>query len=433
MKKAYWKAKHGNVYVPVHHSARVKNGQTYHTYRVIEHKAGKRHFHSFADPEEAKAKAQAVADAIADGVQETQSWSTQRRLRMFEAQILILDAGFTSNDFPGACRFLRDACKIAGGPEQVIAACQPWAANNATRKFSPKPVADAVADFLARRGAKVSPGKYRADAGRLNRLAKEFAGKCLHEIGSTDLSDMLDRAAWMASTRKAVLKIFSLSYDDCIQPGLAAVNPASSKAIKRGQERGSEIGIFTPVEAKAILSGIEDDLRPAVALWMFSGVRKEEIDRLTWQEIHAALQSGSLYMPASKTKTGTDRSVPIETDLRKWLTAFAKPSGRVLPPQWQGDNLSKLTVHLSEASGTTWKDNGPRHSFASYSPARGDAPASVSAATGNSLAMSQKHYWARSKNPTKEVAGQWFAIVPDDCASEGRPAVSVKASTLVLE
>jgi len=32
---------------------------------------------------------------------------------------------------------------------------------------------------------------------------------------------------------------------------------------KRELERGGEIGIFTPAEAKALLSGISDDLQPA--------------------------------------------------------------------------------------------------------------------------------------------------------------------------
>ena len=136
---------------------------------------------------------------------------------------------------------------------------------------------------------------------------------------------------------------------------------------------------------------------------------------MTFPELHAALHSSSIYLPADKSKVGQDRSVPVEPNLRKWLERYAKPSGYVLPERWR-NNLGGLTGYVAEKAKIAWVPNGPRHSFASYSLARGDAPALVSAAMGNSLAMLQKHYWARSRGLTKQIATDWFSITPDDCA-----------------
>jgi integrase len=138
---------------------------------------------------------------------------------------------------------------------------------------------------------------------------------------------------------------------------------------------------------------------------------------LSWQQIAEGLASGSIYLPATITKTGVARAVPLEPNLIEWLNKYRRASGLVLPEQYGGKNIDGITRVLRKQSGVTWRDNAPRHSYASYCLARGDAPASVTSAMGHSLQMLQKHYWARSKNLTKAAAQEWFAIRPDDCAS----------------
>jgi site-specific recombinase XerD len=85
---------------------------------------------------------------------------------------------------------------------------------------------------------------------------------------------------------------------------------------------------------------IKDQLKPFMALWLWSGLRKMEIARLSWEQVHQGLASGSIFVQSSATKTKQCRAVPIGESLRQWLLSYAKPTGRVLPVQWQSEECN---------------------------------------------------------------------------------------------
>jgi integrase len=416
----FWTAKAGNVNVPVYRREQVKKGRSYVNFTIIEHREGKRLFHTLADLTSAKAKAQGLADAIEAGTRKTY-WFQDEAYGIAQAIKLALDAGF--DDLGAACRVLRDASALVG-PNQIVLAAQAFAASS-KGQFTPTLVSQAVTDFLERRKSKVVNKRLRCEAAHLKRIVRAFGTRHIHEISPVDLSDMLDKSGLAPSTRNGALKMFSLFFDDCVSRRFSTVNPASSRAIKRTRMSGGEIGIFTPSECKSILSGIDDDLKAFVALWMFSGIRKEEISKLSWQEIQTGLASGKIYLEAVKTKTGTARSVPIAPNLKKWLEAYKRPSGPVFPV---GQDLDMITKAIAAQSGVAWKDNGPRHSFATYSLATGKAPAEVAREMGNSLQKLDSHYWAKGQSIDKSTGEAWFAISPDDCAAKTeKPSVTRSA------
>ncbi len=200
--------------------------------------------------------------------------------------------------------------------------------------------------------------------------------------------------------------------------GYAVENPASSEFIERETIKGTEIGIFTPSETKQLLYAVEDSLKPAMALWCFSGVRIAEIARLSCDQVRQGLKSGSIYLGAGTTKTKDARSVEICGNLRQWLERYLPMTGPVMPEQWQTiSGLSELSRHVARRTRIAWKKNAPRHTFATMSLALfKDAPALVKQ-MGTSLAKLERHYWARAASVTVEDAKEYFAIMPADAAN----------------
>lgn len=220
----------------------------------------------------------------------------------------------------------------------------------------------------------------------------------------------------MVSTANSMLKAASQFYKWAMKHGLANGNPASGDEVERAEAKLSERQIFTPDEMRERLYRIDDGLKAAVALWAFGGVRKEEIARLMWQdEINPALASGFIYISAEKAKTGRDRSIRVNDALRAWLETYRQSSGPVLPVEYgQGRALDRLTRTISRMTGLPWKENAPRHSYATYSLAAGESPRAVCAAMGNSLAVLDRHYNNRAASITKATAAEYFGIRPPD-------------------
>ena len=71
-----------------------------------------------------------------------------------------------------------------------------------------------------------------------------------------------------------------------------------------------------------MLTRIETDhaeLIPFVVLWCFSGCRKEEIARVSWQQVQAAIKTGKLEVRAGETKNGPSRVMSLLPNAKAWL------------------------------------------------------------------------------------------------------------------
>jgi integrase len=246
----------------------------------------------------------------------------------------------------------------------------------------------------------------------------------VHDIKSGEIEKVVNAKDWKPKTRNDALCLYSLFFRWCIKRGYCSINPASPEAIDREERAQGDVGIFTPAELRRIFACIDEDLIPLMALWSFSGLRQAEIARLTWQEIGAALESGKLYLPKSKSKTCA-RSIPLRDNLKAWLIAYRQPAGTVLPQNWQGlEAMSELARTIARHSKVEWKTNGPRHSFASYSLAEGVNPSELVRQMGNSLRQLESHYWARSECLTHEQAQEWFDIRPEAAVVVQMPKIA---------
>ena len=106
------------------------------------------------------------------------------------------------------------------------------------------------------------------------------------------------------------------------------------------------------------------EILPYIAIGLFAGLRRAEIERLDWSEID--FDSGHIEVTAEKSKSKiANRFVTMQPNLREWLMPLRKLKGSVTPQETFV--FRQLFDQAREAAGfDEWPDNALRHSFASY-------------------------------------------------------------------
>ncbi len=130
-------------------------------------------------------------------------------------------------------------------------------------------------------------------------------------------------------------RVLSTFFAYCERKGFTSGNPI----VKTSKEKatGDEIEVFTPGEVRALLTKAsereETDVLACMAIGAFSGLRKSEIDRLTWEDFRWKEQK--IELSRAKTKTARRRLVTIQPNLAKWLEPFALKTGRIRRPHYR--------------------------------------------------------------------------------------------------
>jgi site-specific recombinase XerD len=412
-RKPFYVAKERHAHIPVYRCRQTKADSTYWYFSVADVSGDKRKCKTFSDPQEAIAFADDIALALArepellafTGVKR----HVQNALEALEGTGLRIDR---------ACQLVADALKLLA-PEELPEACRFWR-DHRPPGFSPKLVTEAADLFLAQNKSNVKARRFLTNTSYLNSFRKKFGNRFLHEVRALEIDDWSQANGWSKKTRNDVLNLLSQFYDWSIRRCFAVENEASNTKVKRAKLRGAlDIGILTPAQAGDLLANSEDELKPFMSLWCFSGARKEEISKITWDQVRDGLAAGSIRLRADQAKPGRARSIPLAENLKNWLRAYQKAEGRVLPEKWHGRNdkhqiqrLDDLTQHLKRVCGFEWLGNSPRHSFASYHLKLHGDPSATAKEMGSSLVQLDRHYVSMNDSVTREAAERYFAIVP---------------------
>jgi integrase len=379
----------------------------YVSYQVPDCSSSKRKLWTFSDLEEASQKAKEIADGSAAGQQSILALAPMQR----EIDAALSALRPTGVPIDRAANIVADALKLIPADE-IILACRHWRDNGPGKPFTPKLASEALKEFQARHQGKVGSRRRRTLRSYLNTFDQKFGQRMVHEVTTIEINDFAGSKLWERSTRNGWLGAVSLFLADAMQRGYCRCNVANTKAVKREKVRGSKKGIFTPEQGRAVLNKIGDELKAGLALWCFGGVRIAEIARLSWEQVDAGLASGSIFLRADQAKTGVDRSIPVTHNLRSWLMRYRKPTGSILPLKWTTqEGLDHLARHIRRRT-KVWVANGPRHSFGTYHLKLHGDPALTVRVMGNSLDQLEKHYASRSEAVTREVAAEWFDILP---------------------
>jgi integrase len=193
---------------------------------------------------------------------------------------------------------------------------------------------------------------------RLNIFAAKFDGQPVATISAREIDDWLRSLSVSPVTRNHYRRLIVLAFNFAMQRGYATANPAKETA--KAKEHGATVGILTVTQAAWLLESATPDVLPYVALGLFAGLRRVEIERLDWSEID--FESGLIEVTAQKSKTAQRRHVTIQPNLREWLLPFRKHRGRITSGEFRKQfDQARVAAGLTE-----WPDNALRHSFASY-------------------------------------------------------------------
>jgi integrase len=167
--------------------------------------------------------------------------------------------------------------------------------------------------------------------------------------------------------------------------GYVTENPVAD--VERAKERETEIAILSVNDLARLLECASSDLLPFWAIGSFAGLRRSEIERLTWSEVD--FDADVIEVKASKSKTASRRLVTIQPNLRAWLAPYRTRIGRVCPL-----NLQRKINDDRERAGLRagWPQNALRHSFGSYHLAQFNDAAKLALEMGNSAATIFRHY-----------------------------------------
>ncbi|HEV3100513.1 MAG TPA: tyrosine-type recombinase/integrase [Candidatus Udaeobacter sp.] len=210
-----------------------------------------------------------------------------------------------------------------------------------------------------RAGNELSKAHIRDLQTRLSKFCSVFGELKLAEIGFVEIEKWL--LNFTNGNRRNHYTVISSMFNEAVR--LEYIDKSPMAKIEKPKKSSKTPEIFTVDELTSLLETaqkIEPDILPMVAICAFSGVRSEgEISRLEWSMVD--LKRGHIDLPATVTKAGKRRVVPIQPNLMAWLQPYAGRTGAVLP---KGARYKREAV--CEESGVTWKQNALRHSFASY-------------------------------------------------------------------
>jgi integrase len=197
---------------------------------------------------------------------------------------------------------------------------------------------------------------------RLNIFAEKFDGQPVATITSAEIDDWLRSLPVSAVTRNHYRRLIVLAFNFSIGRGYATSNPAKETA--KAREPKTKPGIFAVEQATALLVKASPEILPYIAIGLFAGLRRAEIERLDWSEID--FDSGHIEVTAEKSKSKiANRFVTMQPNLREWLMPLRKLKGSVTPQETFV--FRQLFDQAREAAGfDEWPDNALRHSFASY-------------------------------------------------------------------
>ncbi len=199
-------------------------------------------------------------------------------------------------------------------------------------------------------------------------------------------------AAISPKTRDNYIRCLSAFFNFCMKKDYIEKNPMDK--VLRVSLKQAEPEIYSLSEISTLLEATEakSTFRLYAALAVFTGIRREELHRLKWEDIH--LKDREITLSSTITKTNRRRTVDISENLAAWLEPYInkkqKPSDLVLPTiaiiRTAKDKLLETQPTLR------FIQNGFRHTSASYHLAYYKNAAQTSLRMGHSITVLEQNY-----------------------------------------
>ena len=205
---------------------------------------------------------------------------------------------------------------------------------------------------------------------------------------------------------RATVKMF-LNW--CIKKDYLSANHRllDADGMKRQKADGGETDFYRPDELKSMLDAADATMRPIIALQGLAGIRLQEAQRLTWQDVFGT--AGHIAISSTKSKTRSRRLVEICPALAAWLEPYRQHQGQLWTQS--RDTYHAAFVELREPLKIEARKNGMRHGFCTYHFAMHGNENLTAAQAGNSPTVIHSAYKGLA---TKADAENWFNVYPSD-------------------
>jgi integrase len=263
-------------------------------------------------------------------------------------------------------------------------------------------------DVLHRYATEVLPTKRSAqsDKSRIKTLLENFGDYRLSSLTSTQVATFRDRRLQVVGPQSViheinllnrVLKTATMDWGIALPGGLP-----TSQVRKPAKPRGRDRRVNQEEIAKIVAVTESTELRTIIALAVETGMRRNELASLMWDDID--LKKQTAHLP--KTKTDVPRTVPLSKAAVAALTAFsAKGEGKVF--SLQGESMSQAFERACEAHRANIADvrfHDLRHEATSRLFEKGLNVMEVAAITGHqTLDMLKRYTHLRAEDLAKKL------------------------------
>jgi integrase len=202
----------------------------------------------------------------------------------------------------------------------------------------------------------------------------------------------------------ALTELFNFSKSRGYLPKLL---PTAVEKVKRLKGPKLRNNILVYGDMTRLLESATGDLLPPLAIKAFSGVRTEEMSKLSWDAVK--FNQRSIIIEASISKLGQRRVVPLVNNLALWLEPFKNQTG-IICKKWSNPHqLSKAWKKFGAKIGVNITKNSFRNSYISYRLALPTPSAIVAQECGNSPRIIESEY---KELATNDEGVAWFDIRP---------------------
>lgn len=278
-----------------------------------------------------------------------------------------------------------------------------------------KTVAQAVSDLQAEAASRELSDRHRRTIDSvLGRFAQAFGAELVANIRAEKVQ------AWLSSCRakdgkplsavsfNTYRRYLALLFSFCVRRKWARENPAADFAARKVRTKTPRL--LSPGDLRLILAAAGDELRPALVLQAFCGLRVSEAAQAEWDDL---LPSGNLQVGSDTAKTGRRRLAPIPRAALAYLVSVRKRAGAVCEMGEGADRVDALQKALTalrdRVPQVRWGKNALRASALSYRLAETQDAARTALEMGNSPQVLLRDY---RELATPEQARDWFAIDP---------------------
>jgi integrase len=249
----------------------------------------------------------------------------------------------------------------------------------------------------------------------LGSLGRRLPLKMAADVTRGDVEAWLRTSGWAAKTKNARRGFASTFFAWGVKRGFCSRNPCDE--IEDVREVKEEIGTLTAAECGMLLKcAVRPEHRrmlPYVAIGLFCGLRRAELERLRWE--HVNLDESTVIVLSKSAKTRQRRVVDMAPNCVAWLRSVGFPGNdeavrkrpRVVP-----SNLKDLWPAFRAAAGlTVWPHNAMRHTFASMHYAMHQNEAQLQVLMGHRSA-DELHQSYRALKTRREAAEFWALMPP---------------------